>query len=346
MVYLDATRAIGGGLKRYIEYISSGTEIYDFVIGDRSVLEEIYAREKIIDSETFTKKTADSLTGQDIIHFPAGTMTDLKFRRLHCKIIVTIHDCTPLRVKVLSEKETKIWIKNTRNALKQADLVIAISRTTKDDIKIFFPETDQSKIHVIYNGVSPVFEKRKEYSPIDTRFRYSFFLGRSRIRHKNFWRSLLAFRLSRHFKDCLLYTTLSDTPKINFLFYILMMRKHVCLLGDLTDDEMINIFNQIDALIFMSLYEGFGLPPVEAMRCGAAVICSDIKICHEIYGDVPYYADPHKVTDIMRAITLCVEDTRLRERKRENGLSLGEKYRLEEMVSATAGLVERLKMRC
>lgn len=343
MVYLDATRAIGGGYKRYIEYISVGTGIYDGIIGDKEILKDIYPKEKIIDAETFTKKIADSLTEGDILHFPAGTMTDLKYDKLICKTILTFHDCTPLRVRVYSIKETQKWKEDARVALKKADLIIAISQTTKEDIQIFFPEIEQSKIYLIYNGVSSIFERREIYEPIDTRFQYSYFLGRSRIRHKNFWRSLIAFRLSKHYKNSLLYTTLSNTPKINFLFRVLMMRKHVYLLGDLSDDEMINVFNQIDAIIFMSLYEGFGLPPVEAMKCGATVICSDIKIFHEIYGDAPYYAAPYKITDIMKAITAVAEDSGLREKKKEIGQLISGRYRLNEMVMATSGLIEKLR---
>lgn len=335
---------VWGGLKRYIEYISINTNIYDYVIGDRNILEDIYPKEKIIASEIFTEEIADFLTEQDILHFPANLMTDLKYNKLRCKTILTFHDCIPLRVKVSSEQETKKWKRDARTALDRADMVIAVSQTTKDDIGFFFPEIAQSKIYVIYNAVSSAFRKCNINKSIETPYKYSYFLGRTRIRHKNFWRSLLAFRFSKYYKSSLLFTTLSDTPKINSLFLILGMRKHVYLLGDLTDDEMNDVFNQIDAIIFMSLYEGFGLPPLEAMSCGAVAICSDTEISHEIYEDAPYYANPYKIADIMRAIALVSEDPDLREKKKEIGQMISARYKLDKMVLATADLIEQLKL--
>ncbi len=87
---------------------------------------------------------------------------------------------------------------------------------------------------------------------------------------------------------------------------------HVHNLGYVTDGELKSLYRHATAIIYPSLYEGFGLPPLEAMTCGCPVIVSDIPPHHEVCGEAAIYCDPHSLEDIAGKIALVMDDPKLR----------------------------------
>jgi len=73
-------------------------------------------------------------------------------------------------------------------------------------------------------------------------------------------------------------------------------------LGRVSDEELVRLYNQAVCFIFPSLYEGFGLPPIEAMSCGCPVLVSDIPVLHEVCGDAATYFDPYNPFAIRKTI--------------------------------------------
>lgn len=84
--------------------------------------------------------------------------------------------------------------------------------------------------------------------------------------------------------------------------------KNVQLLGRVSDWDLLQLFHQADCFIFPSIYEGFGLPPIEAMRCGCPVLASDIPVLHEVCGDAADYFNPLDVEDIRNAIQTFIDN--------------------------------------
>ena len=70
----------------------------------------------------------------------------------------------------------------------------------------------------------------------------------------------------------------------------------VRLIGYVSDEELMALYRHASVFVYPSLYEGFGIPPLEAMMCGCPVVVSDIKVFHEVYGDSVEYCDCYSVT--------------------------------------------------
>lgn len=112
----------------------------------------------------------------------------------------------------------------------------------------------------------------------------------------------------------------------------------VRLLGYVSDGELKALYRQAACFVYPSLHEGFGLPPVEAMRCGCPVVVSDRGSLPEICGDAAEYCDPLQPADIARAVRRVMEDAGRRELLRERGLQRAARFRWDH----TAATVERV----
>ncbi len=91
--------------------------------------------------------------------------------------------------------------------------------------------------------------------------------------------------------------------------------------GFVTDEELLLLYNACEVFVFPSLYEGFGLPLLEAMACGRAVACSDVSACPEVAGAAAVYFNPHSTDDMVRAMSDLILDQDLRARMERLGLS-------------------------
>ncbi|HSW49586.1 MAG TPA: glycosyltransferase family 1 protein, partial [Bryobacteraceae bacterium] len=95
----------------------------------------------------------------------------------------------------------------------------------------------------------------------------------------------------------------------------------VHLTGFVTDEELVLLYNACDVFVFPSLYEGFGLPLLEAMACGRAVACSDVSACPEVADAAAVFFDPYSTHDMARAMSDLVQDQELRARMERLGLN-------------------------
>ncbi len=88
----------------------------------------------------------------------------------------------------------------------------------------------------------------------------------------------------------------------------------------MTDEELVRLYNKATCFIFPSVYEGFGLPPLEAMACGCPVLASDIPVIREVCNDAAQYFNPYNVNDIIRAITQYLDESDvIKEKMRQKG---------------------------
>ncbi|WP_313483083.1 glycosyltransferase family 4 protein [Acinetobacter variabilis] len=191
---------------------------------------------------------------------------------------------------------------------------ITVSEFSKKDISDFY-NVDLDNIHVLYNGVSSEF---KLNNSVDCDIGTPFALAVSSPNyHKNFSSLIDAFNKidnpialkiigssSSVFKNSKIHQTNS---KINFL-------------GRVSDNELIELYQNAEFFVFPSLYEGFGIPPLEAQACGCPVISSNAASLPEVLGDSAYYFDPKDINSIRNAILDVVNDPVLRESLRDRGL--------------------------
>ena len=105
--------------------------------------------------------------------------------------------------------------------------------------------------------------------------------------------------------------------------------------GPATKEELTDLYKNALALIFPSLMEGFGLPGIEAMANGCPVICSDIPVFHEIYGEAAIYFNPNEGADISEKLQMVIENPQEFQSLKLKGLKQAKKYSWQKLARQT-----------
>ncbi|MBN1494969.1 glycosyltransferase family 4 protein [Candidatus Peregrinibacteria bacterium] len=264
--------------------------------------------------------------------------------------VVTIHDLTlfyyPGKKKkgIISRIGYNLAFKNI---VKKAKKIIAISYNTKNDL-VKLLKADVKKIDVIYQAVGDEFTKSHDEKSIDKTLQklgikkpFLLYTGVWRL-HKNLPNLIKAFNeLKKEYglKDLSLVITGKEDPfypEPKFLPKELGIDKDVILTGMIEEKDLVNLYNAALIYVFPSLYEGFGLPPLEAMACGVPVAASLISSIPEICGKGnAVYFDPNDYKDMALKIYALYKDTKLQEKIIENGLNWVKNYSWDKTADET-----------
>ena len=122
----------------------------------------------------------------------------------------------------------------------------------------------------------------------------------------------------------------------------LKMPEKILFLGSRDQGELYKYYTAADALLFPSLYEGFGLPPLEAMSYGLPVVASDRSSLPEVLGEAALYANPEDAEDLARSVDRLLEDHSLRAKLKEAGLQRAAQFSWEEAAKKTLVLYHAL----
>jgi alpha-1,3-rhamnosyl/mannosyltransferase len=240
-----------------------------------------------------------------------------------CPGVVTIHDCIHLRFpRQLPNPAASLYTRlMLRRAVRAADGVIAVSQATRADL-IELVDADGSKIEVIPNGCDPFFLERVDERELDEiRNKYGlqrpFLLNVANIKpHKNLKRLLQAFgSLCDDYPDLELVIaggTLEDHPELEAVCRSCNIGQRVRSLGFLPKRELRGLYNLARIFVFPSLYEGFGLPPLEAMACGTPVVAARASAIPEVVGRAGLLVNPFRVDSIAAAIRSLLENDTFR----------------------------------
>ena len=191
-----------------------------------------------------------------------------------------------------------------RQCAKEADQIICISEATKLDIEKFL-QIDSGKIKVIHLASSPIFRQIENANHIPAQITSKPFLlyvgGRNS--YKNFNNLLKAYGSWHSINEIDLVVVGRSWNKHELkLIKELKLEKHVFLVTDIDKEKLSILYNQATALVFPSLYEGFGIPLLEAMACGCPITASRIPTTLEIAGDFPVYFEPKEIDSIITAL--------------------------------------------
>lgn len=249
----------------------------------------------------------------DLVHFPHFNVP-LKY---HKPFVVTIHDLTHTKfpgknkLRILHRLAYQAAISN---AVKRSQKVIAISNAVKKEIVDYFA-VPPSKVEVIYEAANPFFhmlDKQSAQKEVANRFPiskpYILYVGVFR-RYKNLKALAEAFdRLRQKGLDYeLVLAGEADPfyPEIRNQITDVAHHESVKILGKVSDEDLLYLYNAADLFVLPSLSEGFGLTPLEAASCGVPVACSDIPVLREVMGSGAEFFDPSDVknmADVMMAI--------------------------------------------
>ena len=209
---------------------------------------------------------------------------------------------------------------NTRlpAALKRAGRIVCVSEATSEDLVLLYPKTDTSKVRVIHNGVDlEVFHPAEDGETVEQPF--VAVVGNQDPR-KNFDTLLEAFpRFRARLRPYRLVMVGPGKPPD-------AKPPAVDMVGYLQDEALASLYRRASIVVQPSLYEGFGLPILEAMACGTAVTCADIRVFREIAGDAAHYFDPRDAGSIARAMEGLALDEEARWRLAKAGLKRVRKY--------------------
>lgn len=257
--------------------------------------------------------------GLDLFHSPDFVLPPLR----HSISLVTIHDLTFLiHPKCADPRLVRYLTSRVPKAVERANMVLADSQCTKGDL-IRLLGVPIEKIEVVYGGVSseftPVTDEvvlarvREKYG-IDRPFILS--LGRLEPR-KNLDRLIEAYWLLRQETNPPHRLLLAGEKGwlCEGLFVQVEKLKlggDVIFLGFVPDEDLPALFSLADVFAYPSLYEGFGLPPLEAMACGAPVVASNTSCLPEVLGEAARFVNPHDVNTIAEALHRVIIDDELR----------------------------------
>ncbi len=221
--------------------------------------------------------------------------------------------------------------------VRRAKIVLTVSAFSKDEL-IRLLGTPGDKIHVIPCGVSSMMSPTRDADFTNHFGRYILAVSSIDPR-KNFKKIIAAFQAldipginlviaggtSRLFAHTGLEDAINNDPRIH-------------LTGRVTDDQLLALYSDAAAFVFPSLYEGFGLPPLEAMACGCPCVVSDIASLPEVCGDAVLYCEPSDINSIVNQLRRLLTDDILAGRLREKGIAQAKKFNWDD----SAALLHRI----
>ncbi|MCS7251423.1 MAG: glycosyltransferase family 1 protein [Anaerolineae bacterium] len=234
--------------------------------------------------------------------------------------------------------------------LRCADAVIAVSECTRRDVLRWY-RVPEERIYVIYEGVDVRFRPASPEAIAALRARYSLpdrfilYVGTIEPR-KNLPTLFAAYRyLLERYPDVGLVIAGKAGWLTQGTFRALRemgLRDRVRFLGYVPDDDLPILYSAASVFALPSLYEGFGLPPLEAMACGTPVIVSDTSSLPEIVGEAGLRVPPDRPADWTAALAVTLADESLRARLREAGLRQAARFKWAETARQTAEVYERV----
>lgn len=283
-------------------------------------------------------------TRPDVTFVPAHTLP----RFFPGKAVVTVHDLGYIYFPdAHPENERQYLDWSTRYSANRATQVLADSEATRQDlIKAY--GINAAKIHVVYPApdetLAPVTDTDRITS-VKAKYGitqdYLFFLGTLQPR-KNIGRMIEAFQQFRHaHPDTKIQLVLGGKRGWLFDETWLENAEGVHLTGYIDDDDVAALYSGATAFLFPSLYEGFGFPALEAMRCSTPVLCSNTSSLPELGGDAAIYVDPTSVDSIAAGIAEIVnQSAEARNAQIQRGFTQLEKFTWQQAAVQTLHVLE------
>lgn len=266
------------------------------------------------------------------------------------KKVVTIFDLSFLHFPAMFTKKDLWQLTNwTKFSIKNADHIVTISQFSKKDIMEQY-KIKSEKITVAYPGIGEekFRDKRQETGDKDP---YIIYIGTLQPK-KNLLRLLEAFArvaIDKKDLDLLIVGKTTGEGKQGWMYEEILkapkelgIEEKVKFLGYVSEEEKAKLLQGALAFVAPSLWEGFGIPVVEAMTQGTPVIVSNVSSLPEVVGKAGLLVDPYSVDQIEQAIRVLVSDKKLRDRYSKAGLEQAKKFSQEKMAKEVLGVFKKI----
>ena len=268
--------------------------------------------------------------GVDLFHIPHLGIAPL----VPCRYLMTVHDVADFLYGPGPGFRQTLKLRLVRRSLERASRIVAVSHATKQDIENLF-RIPADKILVVENAIDERFihsSRREERRLALERYQvtdpFLLYVGSAKPQ-KNLPRLIEAFAVVkgellehpvfRKLKLLIIGDELSEHPDLRRTVVRTRMQEHVRFLGFLPIETLRVFYQAAEVFVFPSLYEGFGLPPLEAMSQGTPVVTSNVSSLPEVVGDAAVLVHPENVFDIARGIQQVLLDPEMRQELRQRG---------------------------
>lgn len=286
-------------------------------------------------------------TRVDILHVPGFDAPLFK----PCPVVLTVHDLIgcifPQNLPIISRFYWSFWLPRS---IRWADIIIADSHHTKNDL-IRLVGIPPNRVRVIYLGVDAAFQPLQEDEALEpVRVKYNlpaeFILYVGTIEPRKGLDTLITAyaALAREIPHDLVIAGKKGWY-IEPLFRLVETYKlgqRVHFVGYIADEDLPKLYNLATLFVYPSRYEGFGLPPLEAMACGVPVICSNAASLPEVVGDAAWLVPPNAPEALAAAIRQVLENSQLQGIMRSKGLERAKRFTWDETARQTAAVYEEL----
>ena len=310
---------------------------------------------KIIKISTFSRPSQGKLGG--VARYLSGILNreirksqfDLIYSPTHhglnlpAKQIITVHDLLPLKFRKTFSQEGIAYYyykKILPNHLNMSKKIITPSENTKKDIVDNF-KIKSEKILVVPCGMEPartvgLLEKKEFAERFGISEEYILSVGTTSYPYKNSERLIRAFHIAGLSKKYMLIFCGGRKQYIQTLKKLsinLGLKERVIFLDYINSAELDSLYRHASLFIYPSLYEGFGLPPLEAMAFGCPVVCSNISSLPEVCGDGAFYVDPMDTEAIAQGMVKVIDDEILKNELKKRAIIRASRFSWEKAAS-------------
>ena len=282
--------------------------------------------------------------GLDVLHSPDF----IPPHRPSCRSVITVHDLAFLLYPHFLTRESARYYGHIDQAVRWTDHIISVSESTKRDT-IQHLGVAEDRITVVHEAANPVFRPMdRQEAREQIRYRHGieapYILFVSTIEPRKNVPTLLRalWQLVECYKeDVRLVLAGGKGWLFEDAFSVvdeLKLDRRVHFVGRVSSEDLLYLYNAAEMLAHPAFYEGFGLPPLEAMACGLPVIVSNVASLPEVVGDAGFLIDPHEVDELTVAMWRVLNDDGLRQEMRQKGLKQAGRFSWERAARETMAI--------
>jgi glycosyltransferase involved in cell wall biosynthesis len=291
----------------------------------------------------------------DIFHSPCFAFTPLVQETKNIKKFLTVHDLIPILYPNLFEDNNEENLKRTLKSITPEDFVICVSNSTKNDLCNYLKNLNPERVFVTHlAAASDVFypcsnpeqivRVRNKYHIPNATYILSLCTLEPRKNIDHVIRSFAKLIQEQNLKD--LYLVLVGTKGWNYsnifeeVTNFPLAKERILLTGYVDDEDLAALYSGALAFTYLSFYEGFGLPPLEAMQCGVPVICSNTSSLPEVVGDAAIMLAPLDADGLCQSILEVYNNSSLRERMSLKSIEQAKHFSWEKCARETVKAYE------